>query len=254
MKIFDCFTYNGERDLLKIRMEELKGLDIQHVCVQSNYTFTGQKKEKILEQDDAAFFKYPLSVFMVDTMPNNGNPWDNEKWQRNAIKNALLGIPDYCVVIISDVDEIPRKSVIEEYIKNPLPDLTALVMDKFGYYLNVVEGRQSWPRARIMTYEYLKNHTPDEVRNSGYENSLPNAGWHFSWLGGVETMKAKLDSFSHQECNTPALREALQHKYNTAQSLWGDDHWEVVPIDDTFPEYIQDNVQSLKHLIKNNNK
>ena len=38
--IWDCFTYNGEDDLVKIRCEELKEFDVTHVLVESNYTFT----------------------------------------------------------------------------------------------------------------------------------------------------------------------------------------------------------------------
>jgi hypothetical protein len=64
-------------------------------------------------------------------------------------------------------------------------------------------------------------------------------------------MKEKLNSFSHQECNTPELRGKIEEKYKTGQSLWGDDYWEIVPINETFPIYIQQNKEQLRHLIFN---
>jgi len=247
--IYDCFTYNGERDLLKIRCEEMKGLDVQHILVESTHTFTGIPKEITFNEFDREFIHFPIRQIIVDDMPNTGNPWDNEKHQRNAIIRGLITVPDDAICIISDVDEIPRASALLA-ITELGEGITALRMDKFGYYLNCLEGVQSWERARMCEVGYVKSFSPDYVRNSGYEHEILNAGWHFSWMGGPEVMKRKLDSFSHQECNTQKLRDALEHKYQTGESLWGDDHWLFVKVDEAFPEYVFRHQNVLSHLIK----
>jgi beta-1,4-mannosyl-glycoprotein beta-1,4-N-acetylglucosaminyltransferase len=255
--IYDCFLYNGEQDLLKIARNELLELDVSHVLVQSDKTFTGNenKLDYDLPEDICGVGdKFLFVVVTVRDMPNEKDPWVLERFQRNAIMRALKEAKDDDVIIIRDCDEVPSAEAIKQY--NPDMGLTALVMDKFGYFLNCMEGRQSWKSARIMPYSYLKDRSPDEVRNSGYQNEIQNAGWHWSYCGGVEAIMNKLSSFSHQECNTPELnnREVLEHKLYTGQSLWSnkeDDLWEFVPIDNTFPEYVQDRQHdTLKHLIK----
>lgn len=244
--IWDCFTYNGEDDLLKIRCEELKDLNVTHVLVESNYTFTGKWKELKYKKDD----KYRVEHFVANHLPNNGNAWDNEKAQRNYILNALqiLGANDNDIVIISDADEIIKASVISNY--SPISSLTALKMDTYRYYYNCLEGRQNWDKARIMNYSYLKQKSPDEVRNSGFERVLDNAGWHFSYMGGYEKMIEKIESFSHTEFNNDEFKSKLLSKYENCQSLFSDDYWEVVPITIHFPREVLNNYDYYKKQMK----
>ncbi len=47
MKVFDCFTYNGEKDLLDLRIALYKSKVDYFVIVESEIDFRG--KEKIIE-------------------------------------------------------------------------------------------------------------------------------------------------------------------------------------------------------------
>ena len=251
--IYDCFTFFKEFDLLKIRCEELKPLNVNHVLVECTHTFTGKPKPLFFKENYDEFRGYNIIHGIINNSPNNGNAWDNEKFQRNNIMLGLENCNDSDIVIIGDADEIPRAQAIKNYHIGM--GQTALVMDKFGYFLNCIEGKQSWKSSRIMPYSYLKDKTPDEVRNSGYDNQIEHAGWHWSYLGGVEAIRNKLDSFSHQECNTPKLNneEVLKHKLEIGQSLWSNephDLWPFMEIDDSFPEYVQKNKEQFSHLIK----
>lgn len=244
--IWDCFTYNGEYDLLKIRTEELKEFNVTHVLVESNYTFTGKWKELRYKKEPNDRIEY----FIANHLPNNGNAWDNEKVQRNYILNALeiLGAQDSDIVIISDIDEIIKSSVIKHY--NPISSLTALMMDTYRYYYNCLEGHQNWNMARIMNYSYLKQKTPDEVRNSGFERIIYDAGWHFSYMGGYDKIIEKIESFSHTELNTDEFKSRLLDKYENCQSLFGDDFWSIVPVNVDFPKEILNNFDYYKSKMK----
>ncbi len=44
MKIFDCFTYFNEQDMLRIRLEELGDVVDYFVVVEASQTFTGISK------------------------------------------------------------------------------------------------------------------------------------------------------------------------------------------------------------------
>jgi beta-1,4-mannosyl-glycoprotein beta-1,4-N-acetylglucosaminyltransferase len=241
--IFDCFLYSGEMECLIIRMDELQWFHPIHICVQADKTFTNKPKE-IKE-----FMRAGLHCVNVTDMPDGDDPWTRERWQRNCILRGLeqCGANDDDFVIIADADEIPKAEAIKRY--KPEMGICALIMDKFGYYLNCVEGFASWEIAKIMTYGRLKQTTPDLVRNSGPDNKLENAGWHYSYLGGKDTIVRKLESFSHTECNRQELKDQLEYKIKTGQSLWGSDFWEIIPIDERAPRFVQENKDLFKHLI-----
>lgn len=255
--IYDCFLYNGEIELLKIRMAELKDLDVIHILVQDTHTFSGQLKNAELLRRK---YPYPtpdnLLVITSQAEPSI-NPWDNEKRLRNSIKEILFSISlllndkplNDDIIIISDVDEIPRASAIKDWQGK---EYAALIQDKFGFWLNCEEEHQGWHRSRIMRWSYLKDKSPEEIRHSGIPERIENAGWHWSWLGGIDEVMRKFKSFSHQEADVQkhAVREEIERKIKVGESLWGNDPWRIIPISSDFPQYIQDHQHdSLKHLI-----
>lgn len=244
--IYDCFLYNGEDVMLKIRCEELKELNPIHILVECAYTFSGQKKDFKFKPED--FAEYNIRYVQLTTAPNNGDPWENEKYCRNCMVEGLFDAKDDDIIILADCDEIINKNVFEKFNGQ----FTALMLDKFGLYLNVLEGAQSWNRAKMFTYGWVRGFTPEQVRNAGYDYTINNAGWHFSYCGGLEAILDKAKAFSHQEeaVQKHFTEENIKHKLETVESLWGTDHWQVVPIDSTFPQYVQDHQHdTLKHLI-----
>lgn len=248
MKLFDGFTFFNELELLKLRCEELKWLNPIHVLVEARHTHTGDPKPLYFDENKDDFKQYNIRHIIVDELPNNGDAWANENAQRDAIVNGLYDCEDNDVVIISDLDEIPRWQAVQYYL--PSMGTASIQMDKFSYYLNCVEGYQSWGIAKITTWELLKQTTPNRLRNDGSNFSIYYGGWHFAWMGGFDRMMLKLDSFAHQEANTSALRWSLKKKYETGESLWGNDFWSFKKIDETFPKYLHENQEEFKHLIK----
>lgn len=249
--IWDCFLFNGEFDLLKIRCEELYGLNITHVLIESTYTFTGNKKPLLFRSRIKDFKKYNIEYFIFNAMPNNGNAWDNEKEQRNHILLSLnaLGAKWDDHVIISDLDEIPRKKSIEKY-KTDM-GVAAIVMDVYWYRLNWLAEKQTWKVPRIFPVLKLKENTPDEIRRNGYPSELKNGGWHFSYQGDEDFIIRKLESFSHTEYNLPEYKDInyLKSRINNGIPIWGSGKFEKVDIDESYPLYIFNNKEEFKHLI-----
>lgn len=254
--IYSGFCFFNEFDLLRIKLEATRGLDIQHLLVESNHTFSGIPKKhhfmdyKVDSYQIDYFSDFKISP-IIDYQPKADiDPWKNEARQRNAIMHSLKDCHDDDIIIISDCDEIVSKEAILSF--KPEMECAFLVMDKFDFYLNCREGIQSWNIAKICTWKYLKARSPEEIRNSGAANSIPNAGHHFSFQGGIDAIMEKFKSFSHQEIGVQkhAIREVIEEKLKTGQSLWGEDFWSIVPIDESFPEYIvQHQHDSLKHMI-----
>lgn len=248
MRIFDCFLYNGEKDLLDIRVNELSQLDCKviHLAVLSSFTFSGQ-----LQAIPDHNIETGVDFWLAKNPPNNGNPWDNETYQRNKIKESLLRYDpqDDDIVIISDIDEIPSAYAIAQYRSEY--GMCALQQDMYYYYLNVLDSRQSWRFARIMPWSYLKDKEPDSVRRSGFNLCLMNAGWHFTYMGGVDKMLEKFKAFSHQEeaVQKLASEEILKEKLSNLESLWSEEKLTPLPIDDTMPLYVRMNQDKFKHMI-----
>lgn len=242
--LYDCFIYNGEEELLEIRVNELDKCKepVCHVLVESKFTFTGKEKPHYYDLIKGRFKDCPIfSISVENTI--DGTPWEREKFQRNIIYNALgiLCPSDDSIIIISDSDEIPNHAAVDSF--KPDKKFAALAMKKYGYYLNCIESDE-WDMARIMTYAYLKDKTPEEVRNSGVDNAIPNGGWHFSWLHNRAI--EKLQSFSHTELNTPENEKQIEDLLN----FWNKEQLRVVEIDNSFPEYLLENIDKFKHLIK----
>lgn len=248
MRFIDCFTYFNEDDLLWLRMNELKPLNPIHVIVESSFTHTGDPKP--INFNPERFRDFNFIHLVVDDMPNNGDTWANEGHQRDCIMRVLkdLSLNDDDVIFIGDLDEIPRVEAVQYY--DPRMNVAGLCMDKYSCYLNLLEGEQNWSVAKLCTYGMLKNTAPNKLRNSGANFIINYAGWHMSFMGGVDKMLEKLDAFAHQEANTATLRDNLQYKYETGQSLWHTDFWKFLKINSTFPKYLQENQHEFEHLIK----
>lgn len=257
MKIFDCFTFFNELELLKIRCEILKELNPIHILVESPTTHTGDPKPLYYMENRELFSGYNI-VHVVADLPNTGDPWVNENSQRDSIIAGIAGedIYDDDVVIVSDLDEIPRPGTIKQFDADKML-VAALKMDKFSYYLNCLECAQGWESAKVTSWKYLKTTTPQKLRVDGFKTIMLDAGWHWSWLGGVDKIMEKFQSFAHQESNNSQFADPdkIERKLQTGHSLWtdrDDDLWKFIPIDDYFPKYIQDHAPSLieKGLIK----
>lgn len=250
--IISCSLFHKEFDLLRIKCEIMRHPEILHVVIESPWTFSGKPKRLYFRDNEADFNKYPIASFVAEEMPNDGDTWHNEKASRNYITQAIVKlmstyrITDETKIIIADCDEIVDVSKIINWNG----ELAALKMNKYGLYLNVEEGHQSWDRAKICTWGFLKRSTPEEIRNSGFPETIDNAGWHFSYAGGLDAIMDKAAAFSHQEeaVQKHFTRDNIEHKLRTAESIWGNDKWAVVPLD-TLPKYIQEHEEELAHLI-----
>src|SRR6478736_4409270 len=110
--IISCSLFFKEFDLLRCKCEIMKSPDVLQVVIESPWTFSGKPKRLYFKDNEEDFRGYPIAHFVIDQMPNNGNPWDNEKASRNYITQAIAKltstyrITDDTKIIIADCDEI----------------------------------------------------------------------------------------------------------------------------------------------------
>lgn len=248
MRYYHCVTFFNELSLLKLLAEEILPLDPIIVLVEATHTHTGDEKPLYFEQHKHLFTKYNIRHIIVDDMPNTGNAWDNENYQRDCIMRGLTDCKEDDVIGIFDLDEIPKATSVAQY--KPEMGIVGVKMDKMSYYLNCVECYQCWEVGRLCTYEMLKKTTPNKIRNNGFDTVMCDGGNHFSFMGGLEAIMTKLFAYAHTESVTSELLSTIGKKYEKGQSMWADDFWKFVKIDEQFPKYLQDHQEEFKHLIK----
>lgn len=194
-KTIDCFPFFDELDLLDIRLHELKDVVDVFVLVECPFTFTGIKKPLHFQNNKSRFRDFNIiHKVYVDHM--DLRPMQREKAQKQHGLDTAFGIfNDGDIIIQGDVDEIPRAATIKDVLKDDWKS-AMLSLDLFYYYLNCkgTMGEQWYKNSRIIRpdgwFEY------NARQDSPNDNVYHHAGWHFSYLGDIQS---KLAAWGHAD-------------------------------------------------------
>jgi len=238
-KVYDTFIFFNEVELLKIRLEELDPVVDYFVLVEGTLTFSGQPKPLYFEENKALFEPYLdkiIHIVVDDYPPPLRDPvrsaWNREHHQRNAILRGLHNASPDDLVFVSDVDEIPRATTIERVRKDKKQTLK-LEMPVYRYQLNRLDYK-GWTFSYGTLCKILRHQSPQKLRMLKSLPVLADAGWHFTSMGGSESVLYKLNSFSHfSDGNTLDLIQGLRKDF--AASV---ENMRVVPITSNFPKRV----------------
>lgn len=245
--IWDCVIYNGEKDILEIRMGELSSLDVHHLLLEGRQTFQGERKDvEPVCGSNLTHIVVDLDVEGCEcgcagaTRFSPGDAWVREAHQRNAVL-PFLDAADDDIVLLGDVDEIPRSLDIT-YL-NTLP--TRFLMDAYVFCLDWYGGKDV-PGTVVARRDQIT--TPGEMRHADMQ--AIRGGWHLTYMGGVEMIERKLRSFSHAELNSAEIRDGLSRALTHGEVPWNG--VQLVPMDGTshLPKYVQKNVQKFQHMLR----
>ena len=232
--IFDCFTLFNELDLLEIRLTELYDVVDRFVIAEADRTHKGDPKPLHYVENAARFapWRDKIEYVLVDDMPEGTTLAAirrREMFQRNCILRGLHGAKDDDIVLISDLDEIPRRSLMPA----SLPDGAILVyLQRLHYYnLNTYAPERPWPGTRACRVADARALSPHIVRNGIGQGdahypqyaAIPDAGWHYSYLGDAEHIRNKQTQFLHQELVTPENTDldAIRARVAAGVDVWG---------------------------------
>lgn len=252
-KVYDAFTFFNEFDLLELRLEELNDYVDAFILVESDHTFTNIPKPYYFEENKHRYSKYLHKIRHIKVQSKlDSNPWENEFQQRNAILNGCYNINANDMVMISDVDEIPRPSTIND-IRSGTSNVYTLSMPYFYYKYNYVSLEVYLPTSVVINMNSLLLYTPQILRNHRfsmneifeYEN-IEHAGWHFGWLGDNDFVKLKLKSFSHAPEHNE--NDIEQFDVNASMVEYKGKRC-VVKIDSYFPQSLLNNLSKYNNYI-----
>ena len=260
-RVFDCFTFFNELDLLELRLNELYEAVDFFVIAEAPVTFKGQPKALVFQANQARFAKFSDKIIhlVIGDMPGQvERAWDREHFQRNALRRGIVGARPEDIIIISDADEILRPAAVAALRHGE--GFFQLAMPMFQYYMNLRES-QPWTKVFAFSHQLLHD-IPDFnwVRTgqeewfekfAGRNRKLANAGWHFTYLGGAPKIREKLQSFSHDEAwyqrmLTPGGIEAQVMAGFSVGNTWYFNTF--CPVDESFPAYVLANEKRYREL------
>lgn len=264
MKVYDCFTFFNELDLLEIRLQELYDTVDYFVIAEANMSHSGNPREYCLLANWERFKPWhdKIRYLQIDDFPVTNNSWVREKFQRIALQRGLTDMAPEDLIIISDLDEIPRADIID-LIKVDKNNYERYVLRvplfryKFNFlkwYQPVVNPQMIVTRAHVFTDpEKERDYTHAWLPPAPDVVHLDHAGWHFSYLGNDSNAVHKLQNFAHTEQNTPeivnsfSIDRMIQNKCGPNPT--DVEKFEYVILDDYFPKCIVDNQEKYKDLI-----
>lgn len=218
-RVFDACLYNGEADVLAARLHELADVVDVFVVVEATRTFSGLPKTTRFDPSEPriAAFLPRIRHVVVEDMPVDGDAWGRERFQRNAVLRGLRDMAQDDLVLLSDVDEIPRAAVVRDIAVDQHHDAWGFGLAMYYFYANYrnVQGPEAmtvWSVAA--TGGCLATTTPDQLRYDVRGGRRParliaEAGWHLSFLMDVQSVRRKIAAFSHQEYNTEDFLAAI---------------------------------------------
>lgn len=251
IRCFDCFTFFNELELLEIRLNTLNSVVDKFVLVEATKTFSGKDKPLYFDEakGDPRFkpFLGKIEHVIVDDMPSGEDRWAREYHQRNAIVRGLKTAGPSDIVLISDLDEIPRPEIVGSR------EVGAFRMDMFYYYYDVLNTVENWYGTVAVQAGTLTAISPQEYRNTRHRGHriFQDGGWHFSWIGDLKRLEQKLHAFSHSEYDNEEVLAKLPERREKLVDFAGrsDKRFVAVPLKD-LPGYLVANAERFAENIK----
>lgn len=241
-KIYDCFTFFNELDVLEIRLNELYDKVDKFVLVESTKTFNGKNKPLYFEKNRERFKKYSDKIVYLKFIPDKNKISKEEfyKSQTNYLMTALKDAKDNDIILISDVDEIFSERKFDQFtnlINEHNHNLVRGEIRNFEFFLNRWDPNKPFIDKLIaVKYSYLKNSTPFEIKEKTYIQAplVRDSGWHFSSMGWLDKVTEKQKVFDRTVLTNSKkinarnlLREARSKIYCF--------------IDEEYPKFVTDN-------------
>ena len=264
-RAFDCVLYNGELEMLLLRLHELKEAVDVFVIAEATRTFNGEPRPLHLRSHWATvrpFARKIRYVVIADDIAE-GNARDREAFQRNAVQRGLLDAADSDLICVSAVDEIPKADVIR-HLKDAAAGLTGLKLATSRYFLNyrnIGDAKENLALCCAFPKVVLRNHTPDQLREGTRHNTIAatyidNAGWHFSHLADSSGFMTKNAANPVRDQTHPPVTVAVAidiqttRRHSDDSPLHNGTSWAVVGLDD-LPAHVRENPDSYGHLLVN---
>ena len=230
MKIFDCFMYFDEEVIVDVRLNTLNEFVDYFIIVESRFTHKGDLRELKFNHKKFEKFKDKI-IYVIDdqiySQTEEIKPLDNEgeksrkyifnaayreNGQRNLISKGLSGAENEDLILISDVDEIPKLNNINLKIINE--KIILFKQDMFYYKFNlhlpnlIWTGTKACKKKNLVNPQWLRNIKDRKYSFFRFDTFfsktkytdikiINDGGWHFSNIKTAKEIEFKLKSYLH---------------------------------------------------------
>jgi len=223
--IESCYTHRGDKRELKFDIKKYE--KFKDKIIYKVYDQIPNKIEKVLENDneDTKSSKYIMNALY------------RENGQRNFISEGIKEANDEDLILVSDVDEIPKLSNID--IKKVSQKIILFKQDMFYYKFNLKLPNIEWTgtkgckKKNLINAQWLRNIKDRKYpfyrldtffSKNKYINIkiINNGGWHFSNIKSAKEIEHKLKSYlHHREFDLEPLdTEGIKKIMNNKQAIY----------------------------------
>ena len=286
-KIYDCFCFFNELDILELRLNILDPYVDYFVISEASVTHTGVPKPYYFEENKEQFSKFLHKIIhlkitdtpndfinlpviedptspdgkcvsdiyhFIETQTKRFNRetqihYGRDFFQKECIRRGLLNCNDEDIIISSDCDEIPNPEVlkvVDSFINQD--KFFTFNQTTYYYYLNLLK-ELNWKGSRMGLFKDLKDYSYNELRAQENKN-ITEGGWHFSFMGGPDRVKKKIESYSAQEMNNLHVISSIENNITNNIDPFFRSYLNKVEVDNTYPRYILENLEKYKDMIK----
>lgn len=237
-RIIDAFPFNGEFDMLKMRLDYLyHEVDFFLIC-ESTVLQSGASKIPTYESHSSLFEGYKDKIIYRIFEPSENdiefrrNLTSYESDDRFHLENKHVDFMRDCIVGLSDdntmimlsgVDEFPKKELFPEIwkeVKNRNMDAVCCKMRTF-YYSPICElDIDCFATTIVNNYTLVNIDRFSSLRKYAFNcKSFENAGWHLSFFHTPERILEKIKTYSHSEYNNDDIANLDNIKYRVENCL-----------------------------------
>jgi len=230
--------------LLELRFETLWDYVDYFVISEAVYTQIGNPKPLNFDINKFSKYQEKIRYLVVDHFPEGPMDfWKNENYQRNYLINGLFDAKEQDWILVSDLDEIPRPEVINQF--NPSRYKRAdFEQCAYVYRLNnlsVLPNDQPafWSGSKITTFYSLKDFFKTVTAVRSYKSqgifrsihralfkkfhtqTIRNGGWHFTWMFSLGNLILKMENIAEQAGNRQELKnpDYINHQINNGLDI-----------------------------------
>jgi hypothetical protein len=265
MKIYDCFPFFNELDLLEIRLHELNEVVDYFVIVEGERTHQNESKPLYYKElmDDTRFSKFKNKIIQITIPQNefNGNTAHNEQLQFSAVVRGLSDASPDDLIMLSALDEIPKASTLAQVVAEGVNRPKVFKQNFYYFYLDTRYTEKPstdemfclWNGTILFRYRVLEATNIYQLFLSRYTSieKVDDGGWHFSFMGDAKNAHIKLHSYLHPEFRHLTLEELDNFRTSLIDPM-GRSETQFIKFDSLadLPKYVQDNLEKYKTNIR----
>ena len=289
MKIYDCFTFFNELELLELRLASLYDVVDRFVIVEADKTHANEPKPFNFYEHIHDYEPYLSKIsYLMDTSVveyKGAGDWSIENNQRNNIAKGLVDAEPDDLIMISDLDEIPNPAIVKTiresftdptkfvdfiafydttpFTKNQLvPFHSGMRINNFldlspvgcqqvfhSYYFDWVNRDLPWSGTVIGKFKHMTS--PQAFRDSRI--TLPRileGGWHFSSMGGIEKFWQKVRSGPDFRNYSDADKDFLEEAMKSGKYLLGGAKFEPCDLNEIKLPALKDFIKKYPHFVR----